>query len=131
MYKIFFSVLLISSFIFTGTKTVSAHFGMVIPSDSMIMQEESKTVKIKLSFSHPFEGHGMELVKPNIFSVNANGKNKNLLGSLKKITVMGQPSWETNYKVKRPGVYMFYMEPKPYWEPAEDCFIIHLLREAF
>ena len=20
---------------------------------------------------------------------------------------------------------MFYMEPKPYWEPAEDCFIIH------
>ena len=20
---------------------------------------------------------------------------------------------------------MFYMEPKPYWEPAEDCFIVH------
>ena len=20
---------------------------------------------------------------------------------------------------------MFYMKPKPYWEPAEDCFIIH------
>ena len=20
---------------------------------------------------------------------------------------------------------MFYMEPRPYWEPAEDCFIVH------
>ena len=20
---------------------------------------------------------------------------------------------------------MFFMEPKPYWEPAEDCFIVH------
>ena len=27
--------------------------------------------------------------------------------------------------IKRPGVYMFYMEPQPYWEPAEDVFIIH------
>ena len=31
----------------------------------------------------------------------------------------------TNYKTQRPGVYIFYMEPQPYWEPAEDCFIIH------
>jgi len=26
---------------------------------------------------------------------------------------------------KRPGVYAFFMEPNPYWEPAEDCFIVH------
>ncbi|NNL42214.1 MAG: DUF4198 domain-containing protein [Desulfobacterales bacterium] len=110
---------------FVGASAASAHFGMVIPSDSMIMQGENKTVHLTLSFSHPFEGQGMELVKPKLFSVNANGNNKDLLGSLKKIKIMRQPSWETNYKVKRPGVYMFYMEPKPYWEPAEDCFIIH------
>lgn len=125
MCKNIFSALLIASFIFIGANPASAHFGMVSPSDSMVMQGESKIVNIKLSFSHPFEGHGMELVKPKVFSVNANGKKKNLLGSLKKTKVMGHTSWETNYKVKRPGVYMFYMEPKPYWEPAEDCFIIH------
>ena len=27
--------------------------------------------------------------------------------------------------MKKPGAYQFVMEPKPYWEPAEDCFIIH------
>ena len=38
---------------------------------------------------------------------------------------MGHAAWKIDHKVNRPGVYMFYMEPKPYWEPAEDCFIIH------
>jgi cobalt/nickel transport protein len=103
----------------------SAHFGMVIPSDSMVMQGESKDVKLTLSFSHPFEGVGMELVKPAVFGVMANGKKVDLLGSLKKTKVMGHTAWTVDYKVQRPGVYMFYMEPKPYWEPAEDCFIVH------
>jgi len=102
-----------------------AHFGMVIPSDNMVMQGESKTVNLKLSFSHPFEMVGMELVKPAAFVVMANGEKQDLLGSLKQTEVMGHTAWEVDYKIKRPGVYMFYMEPKPYWEPAEDCYIVH------
>ncbi|MDX2497657.1 MAG: DUF4198 domain-containing protein [Desulfobacterales bacterium] len=102
-----------------------AHFGMVIPSDSMVMQDENRTVTLKASFSHPFEGVGMELIKPEVFGVLAHGKKQNLLDDLKKIKIMDHTAWELGYTVKRPGVYMFYMEPKPYWEPAEDCFIIH------
>jgi cobalt/nickel transport protein len=34
-------------------------------------------------------------------------------------------AWKAAYPVRRPGVYMFYMEPEPYWEPAEDTFIVH------
>ena len=102
-----------------------AHFGMVIPSDSMVMQGESKTVVLKMSFSHPFEGEGMDLVKPTVFSVMANGKKQDLLGDLKKVRIMDHTAWEVYYKVKRPGVYIFYMEPKPYREPAEGCFILH------
>jgi len=102
-----------------------AHFGMLIPSDSMVMQEDNRTINLKLSFSHPFEGEGMELVEPVVFGVMASGKNANLLKTLKKTNVMGHTAWETSYTIKRPGVYMFYMEPKPYWEPAEDCYIVH------
>lgn len=102
-----------------------AHFGMIIPSDSMVMQGESKTVELALSFSHPFEGVGMELIRPKFFAVEANGKPLDLLGTLKATGVMGHSAWTTGYKIKRPGVYMFHMEPQPYWEPAEDCFIIH------
>ena len=45
-----------------------AHFGMVIPSDSMVMQEDSRNLLLHLSFSHPFEMIGLDLVKPNGFA---------------------------------------------------------------
>jgi len=105
--------------------SAEAHFGMVIPSDNMVMPSDPRTVSVILSFSHPFEMVGMELVKPRGFSVVANGKAIDLRGTLERTAVMGQTAWETGFSVKRPGVYVFIMEPEPYWEPAEDSFIIH------
>lgn len=104
---------------------VYAHFGMVIPSDSMVMQDENRTVDLDLSFSHPFEMIGMELTKPARFFVVTGGKKESLKEKLKKTVVLSQPAWELQYKLKMPGIYNFCMEPVPYWEPAEDCFIIH------
>ncbi len=121
-------ILMIGCFIGTMLMLASsagAHFGMVIPSDAMVMQEDNRTLELDLSFSHPFEMIGMELVKPKVFSVYTDGHSANLLETLKAIEVMGHQAWQAFYKVKRPGVYMFYMEPQPYWEPAEDCFIVH------
>ena len=102
-----------------------AHFGMVIPSDNMVMQGENKTVTLTLSFSHPFEMIGMEMERPSSVCVVASGKKEDLLGNLKEIKVMGHRAWELSYGIQRPGVYVFSVEPKPYWEPAEDCFIVH------
>ena len=102
-----------------------SHFGMVIPSDNMVMQEDNRTVSLQLSFSHPAELIGMDLVQPNRFGVVANGVEHSLLKKLKPISVMGHPAWQAKYPIQRPGVYMFYMVPQPYWEPSEDVFIIH------
>lgn len=104
---------------------VAAHFGMVIPSDSMVMQQDNRTIHLELSFSHPMEMVGMELVKPKVFKVMANGSHHDLSATLSEASVMGKPAWGLDYSVKRPGVYVFYMEPQPYWEPAEDCYIVH------
>ena len=114
---------LMITFIFAGN--VSAHYGMVIPSDSMVMQGENKTIILQLSFSHPFEGIGMNLAKPKVVTVVSGGRTESLLGKLKETKVMGHTAWKTEYQIRRPGVYQFFMEPEPYWEPAEDCFIIH------
>ena len=124
MKKVKLLVLLVIMFLML-TGTAFAHYGMIIPSDSMVMQSDSRTINLKLSFSHPFEGIGMELAKPKVFGVVANGYKQDLLEKLKKTQVMEHTAWKLDYKVKRPGVYMFYMEPTPYWEPAEDVFIIH------
>jgi cobalt/nickel transport protein len=123
--KRLFILIIMSIFTTFLAGSAMAHFGMLIPSDSMVMQEDNRAINLKLSFSHPFEGEGMELVKPAAFGVMANGKMADLLKTLKKTKLMGHTAWETSYTIKRPGVYMFYMEPKPYWEPAEDCYIVH------
>ncbi len=112
-------------FAFAGPEMASAHFGMAIPSDSMVMQKDDRRLKLSLSFSHPFEGIGMDMQKPEAFGVFSGGKSKSLLGSLRKTKIMDAAAWSADYSIKRPGAHVFYMEPKPYWEASEDCFIIH------
>ena len=107
------------------TNTASAHFGMTIPSDSMVMQGDNKAVTVNLSFSHPFEGVGMELPKPRQVVLFSGGKKQDLTEGLKQIKVMNHTAWQAVYQIKRPGAYTFLMEPEPYWEPAEDCYIVH------
>ncbi len=102
-----------------------AHFCMIIPSDSMVMQKDNRVIDITLSFSHPFEVQGMDMVKPHRYSVLMDGKETDLLGLIKETRIMGHKAWTMKYRINRPGVYTFYMEPKPYWEPAEDCYIVH------
>ena len=123
-----FGIWMIIAVVLGMTGSALGHFGMLIPSDNMVMQDDNRSVNLQLSFSHPMEMVGMELVKPKVFSVWANGKTQNLLDKLESIRVMDHGAWQSDYQVKRPGVYMFCMEPQPYWEPAEDVFIIHFTK---
>jgi cobalt/nickel transport protein len=102
-----------------------AHFGMLIPSKATVSQGDPKTLDLMLSFSHPFEMNGMDMAKPKAFGVMTGGSKEDLLGTLKPAQVMGKAAWSSQYKIKRPGVYIFYLEPEPYWESAEDSFIVH------
>lgn len=105
--------------------TVSfAHFGMIIPSANTVDQSD-REIDLSLSFSHPFEGIGMELEKPGSFYVVHDGNKEDLLPFLKQTTVMDKLAWTTRQRIRRPGVYQYVMEPVPYWEPAEDLFITH------
>ncbi|MBR9980012.1 MAG: DUF4198 domain-containing protein, partial [Desulfatitalea sp.] len=106
----------------------AAHFGMLIPSKAMVMQEDLRTVELTLSFSHPMEMVGMPLTKPKQFKVAMGDKHQDLLGQLTPVRVMGQEAWRAVFPIQRPGVYTFYMEPEPYWEPTEDCYIVHITK---
>ncbi len=123
MNKVLFVLILSGCFLFSAQ--AFAHFGMIIPSDSMVMAEDNHTINISLSFSHPFEGNGMDMEKPELFFVMENSKQKDMTSKLVPSTVMDHKAWKSSYAIKRPGVYVFCTEPKPYWEPMEDCFIIH------
>jgi cobalt/nickel transport protein len=121
-------IIAVSIFVVTFTLKIGfadAHFGMIIPSDDMVMANENKTITLDVMFIHPMEGHYMNMEKPARLGVSVRGKTTDLLGNLREITVKGGKAWRADYTLKRPGDHIFYVEPTPYWEPAEDCYIIH------
>lgn len=120
---LFFS--LVAVFLLGSLMVASAHFGMVIPSDDMIIMTDSKNISLEIKFMHPMEGDYMNMLKPVQFGVMLQGERTDLLDTLQEKKVNDCTTWEANYQIKRPGDYIFYVEPQPYWEPAEDCFIIH------
>ncbi|MHB1397791.1 MAG: DUF4198 domain-containing protein [Trichloromonadaceae bacterium] len=108
-----------------------AHFGTITPSAAIISQDDSKILTLQLRFLHPMEGHYMELLKPQRFGVVHDGQHTDLLGSLKAAQGKSVDQeqnftfWTADYQVRRPGDYTFFLAPSPYWEPAEDKFIVH------
>lgn len=124
------SVLMITFMLLVASPAL-AHFGTIVPSDDIITQDDDKTLNLQVKFIHPMELHYMEMVKPKQFGVVHNGKKTDLLGTL-QATKGKSPDqdknftfWTTDFKIRRPGDYTFFVEPAPYWEPAEDCFIVH------
>ncbi len=105
-----------------------AHFGMVIPSSDMVTDKKDAGITLQLAFAHPMEQQGMPLARPRSFKVYADGASQDLTASLKSVRYLGKEAWTASYTFRRPGVSAFVMEPVPYWEPAEDCFIQHFTK---
>ena len=111
--------------------TSFAHFGVIIPSDDIVSQSDPQTLSLQLKFIHPMEQHYMEMAKPEAFAVVSRGQVTDLLGAIvaRRGRSAGQDRdftyWASDYRIRKPGDYTFYVVPQPYWEPAEDLFIVH------
>jgi cobalt/nickel transport protein len=131
MRKISVITMVVSFIILGWIGKTSAHFGMIIPSDDIITQKDKKIITLEVKLIHPMQKHYMEMKKPKRVGVRIGGRNVSLLKTLKskRDKWIDQRKyftyWKTTYRIKRPADYIFYVQPKPYWEPAEDCFIIH------
>ena len=120
----------IAAFLMTATGS-QAHFGTIVPSDDIVSQGDSKKIGIEVKFIHPMEGHYMKMEKPKQFGVMYDDRKSDLLATLEAAKAKSPDQdreftfWKAAYRIKRPGDYTFYVEPTPYWEPAEDVFIVH------
>ncbi|HID70792.1 MAG TPA: DUF4198 domain-containing protein [Desulfobacterales bacterium] len=122
--KLLNTTLLSVILLFTIIQSAQAHFGMIIPAEPVVTPEK-RTIQLKISFSHPFEETGMDLMKPEQFYVVKDREKTDLTTNLHEARIMDHLGWQAAFPVKRPGVYHFVMEPFPYWEPTEDIFIVH------
>ncbi|WP_417681431.1 DUF4198 domain-containing protein [Roseibium sp.] len=101
-----------------------AHFQEIIPSANVL--PEGGKVTLDFVFTHPFEGGPvMEMKKPAKMGVLSGGKTVDLLPALTEQPIDGKSTWTVDYELAEPGAAIFYVEPQPYWEPAEGKYIVH------
>lgn len=114
----------IATIAFVGT--AQAHFQLLYTPEVMV--EDAKEIPLKMMFGHPMEnGHAMDMGAPLAFDVYFKGKKKDLLSTLKPIMWKAphneSKGYETTYKIKRNGDYIFVLTPAPYYEKSEDIYI--------
>jgi len=121
----------LAAFFCVGPHIAEAHFGAIIPSADIVGAADKTTITLDVEFLHPFEQTFMPMAKPKAFGVLHNGEKTDLLANLQERKVKGREqkevvnAWQATYKIKQPGDYTFFVEPEPYWEAAEDAYIIH------
>ncbi|PZQ50118.1 MAG: DUF4198 domain-containing protein [Rhodovulum sulfidophilum] len=103
---------------------VSAHFLEIIPSRDVL--PEGGAVDLSLVFTHPFDGGPvMRMERPARFGMVRDGERIDLSDQLREAPVDGVLAWAARVELDEPGPAVFFVEPQPYWEPAEGKFIVH------
>jgi cobalt/nickel transport protein len=107
------------------SSAVLAHFQEILPSTDRF-GPDSGAVTLDLIFTHPMDrGPTMDMKKPVKFGVVTGQGTTDLLSTLTEAPHDGKSAWKATYTPAEPGAYTFFVEPQPYWEPAEDKSIIH------
>ncbi len=101
-----------------------AHFQEIVPSADVL--PEGGKVSLDLVFTHPFDGGPvMDMEKPVKVGVLSAGEVVDLMPDLVEKPVNGAKAWTLSYELAEPGASVFFVEPQPYWEPAEGKYIVH------
>ncbi len=103
-----------------------AHFQVLLPARDVVSSQDGRTLDLSILFTHPMEqGPVMEMGPPRQFGVLAGGTKQDLRSTLKPIRIEGKAAYQATVRLMRPGDHIFYIEPAPYYEPAEKKMIIH------
>jgi len=107
--------------------TAWAHFMVLVPDrDVVAAGGNAKEVGFDIIFTHPMEqGPAMEMEKPRKFGALVGGRKVDLSGALRARKVQGKTAYTARYRMQKPGDHVFFLEPAPYWEPAEGKMIVH------
>lgn len=104
----------------------SAHFQELIPSADVLTQASGGALELELTFTHPMErGPVMSMGEPVRFGVVTPSGDLDLKSSLKQHDKDGAKYYKASLMAKEPGDHIFYVEPSPWWEPAEGLMIVH------
>ena len=114
MKKLFLLILLM-----LFTLVANAHFLTLLPSTDNVSNNKEATLQLTAMFIHPFEQTGMTMEKPKGLYVDSTNRALVLTQTQK----LNHKAWKSSYKIKKPGVYQFFVKPKPYFEAPNTALI--------
>ncbi len=98
-----------------------AHFLTLLPSRDSVWDKNETTIAFDIAFMHPFEQSAMDMEAPKIYL-----NNRKTPLPLTQTIKLDRKAWRSSYTIKTPSVYRFFVEPQPYFESAEEKFIVHI-----
>lgn len=107
-----------------GLGGAQAHFQELIQSADVL--PSGGPVTLDMVFTHPVDGGPvMPMERPVRFGAVINGETVDLSESLEAASIDGTPAWRARHTLEAPGAAVYFVEPAPYWEPAEQAHIVH------
>ena len=108
--------------------SAQAHFLLLKPSTDIVEGSSAKKIEVKAIFTHPMEGGPNMPFKPVKSGAFINGRVIPLNWKREEVPAergskVKVPYYTAEFKLKRPGVYQFFVVPNYYFEPAEEKFI--------
>jgi cobalt/nickel transport protein len=105
---------------------VLAHLLELIPNTEIVDTASGRDLRLELRFTHPMaRGPGMPMAEPVRFGVLAPGGEKDLRDRLRPSEIDGSRVYRADVRIDAPGDHIFFVEPAPYWEPAEARLMVH------
>ncbi len=102
-----------------------AHFQELIPSTDQVTARGAEGLTLDLTFTHPLtRGPVMAMGEPVRFGVLGPRGLVDLRAGLEPVTRDGKRAYRARYPIQRPGDYVFFVEPAPYWDPGEARMIV-------
>jgi cobalt/nickel transport protein len=120
--------LIVLAFVLSGAPAAQARFAILLPSDDIVTFEDDKTIKVQAWFVKPFEQMILTLDKPRSVGVYAGGKKTDLMDKLSKMPIEDGEAYELEYKIRRPGALIFFMEMDPYWIAGEEKYLVQFTK---
>ena len=96
--KLQFSTIAAAAVLSLSSAVAWAHFGIVIPEHSAVLEQKDANVHFTIAFAHPMERNGMTMAKPDAFYVVQDGRKTDLSGSLKADKLFEKASWQADYR---------------------------------
>ncbi len=108
----------------------SAHVQMLVPAerDGRLAPDGVCQLDLRLLEHASQNGPALAMGQPRQLGVLVNHKKTSLLDKVRPRMSGGQPAFAAEFKMNEAGAHVFYLEPAPYWEPAEQVMVTHFAK---